>query len=154
MQLNLETDYGIRCMLFLAEAKRCVTTVEMTEKLGFHTVDHTQKILRKLRDGGLVKVKLGSNGGYMLARDASEISVLEVLKAMEETICINRCLEPDGYCSRYATSYCPMHKYYKKVQRMMESVFAAATIQDIVDENFPEVPEIVTPVKVKNKVEA
>jgi len=37
---------------------------------------------------------------------------------------------------------------------MMESVFAAATIQDIVDENFPEVPEIVTPVKVKNKVEA
>ena len=93
MQLNLETDYGIRCMLFLAEAKRCVTSVEMTEKLGFHTVEHTQKILRKLRDGGLVKVKLGSNGGYMLARDASEISVLEVLKAMEETICINRCLE-------------------------------------------------------------
>ncbi|MEE8807280.1 MAG: Rrf2 family transcriptional regulator [Lactimicrobium sp.] len=152
MQLNLETDYGIRCMLFLAEEKRCVTSVEMTEKLGFHTVEHTQKILRKLRDGGLVKVKLGSNGGYMLARDASEISVLEVLKAMEETICINRCLEPDGYCSRYATSYCPMHKYYKKVQRMMESVFAAATIQDIVDENFPEVPEIVTPVK--NKVSA
>jgi DNA-binding IscR family transcriptional regulator len=73
---------------------------------------------------------------------------------MEETICINRCLEPDGYCSRYATSYCPMHKYYKKVQRMMESVFAAATIQDIVDENFPEVPEIVTPVKVNNKIDA
>ncbi len=136
MQLNLETDYGIRCMLYLADKKTCVSSTEMAQVLGFHTVEHTQKILRKLRDAQLVTVKLGANGGYQLARPADEISVKEILESLEETICINRCLEPDEYCSRNAVGYCPMHKYYQKVQKMMENAFADVTVQDILNEDF------------------
>ncbi len=136
MQLNLETDYGIRSMLYLAEKEESISSSEMARELGFHTVEHAQKILRKLRDAKLVTVKLGAAGGYHLAKEPSQITVKEVLLCMEETICINRCLEPDGYCSRNGVPHCAMHKFYLKVQKSLEDAFDAVTLQDILDENF------------------
>ena len=144
MQLNLETDYALRCMLYMASHKEeCVSSVTLANTQGLHSVEHVQKIVRKLRNKQLVKVKLGVNGGYYLGKEAKDISVYEILDCMEETLCINRCLEDDQYCSRYATEYCPMHKYYNQIQAKMLSFFQVITLQDLIDENFPDIQVIV-----------
>lgn len=136
MQLNLETDYAIRCLLYLAEKKTYVSSGELTEKLGFRTPGHAQKILRKLRDANLVMVQRGTTGGYALKRKASEIALGDVLSVMEDTMCINRCLESDGFCSRRAQKRCPLRRYYSILQGKLNAAFRNVSILDVLEERF------------------
>lgn len=136
MQLNLETDYAIRCLLYLAEKKRYVSSGELTDQLGFRTAGHAQKILRKLRDADLVMVQRGTAGGYALKREASEIALGEVFSVMEDTMCINRCLESDAFCSRQAQKKCPLRRYYCILQRRLNAAFQNVSILDVLEERF------------------
>ena len=69
MQFNLETDYALRCMMYLAEhQEECISSATLARTQGLHSVEHVQKVLRKLRNRELVKVKLGVNGGYYLGK--------------------------------------------------------------------------------------
>ena len=52
---------------------------------------------------------------------------------MEPTTKINRCLEPDKYCSQRATDYCPVRKTYCFLQRMMEERLSSITVKEILD---------------------
>mgnify|MGYP002768494835 FL=1 len=140
MQFNLETDYALRCMMYLAEhQEECISSATLARTQGLHSVEHVQKVLRKLRNRELVKVKLGVSGGYYLGKLPEQITVYEVLDCMEETLCINRCLEEDAYCSRYATEYCPLHKYYNIIQAKMYIFFKDITLRDLIEEKFPDI---------------
>lgn len=54
---------------------------------------------------------------------------------------INRCLEPEGYCDRYET--CPMHAYYKEVQKTLEDYFGRDTLQDVIDHGKRKRKEVI-----------
>lgn len=138
MRLNLETDYGLLCLLYLAEKNKCISSEELKEAVGIHTPDHVRKVLRKLRQSGFVETKRGSEGGYMLKKKASDILLGEVIEAMEDTICLNRCLEEGGVCSLNRQDTCPLKKCYQRIQKSLGQEFYRVTIQDILDENYGE----------------
>ena len=89
------------------------------------------KITNKLLATGIVKRIVGAKGGFLLARKKEEINLYEILKAMEPTMKINRCLEEDGYCSRFATQSCPVRKFYCRLQSSLESMLKTMTIKEI-----------------------
>jgi len=134
MQLNLETDYAIRCVLFLADKEDCYSAAQISREVSI-TQSHAQKLLRKLRQHGYVVSEMGSCGGYRLAMPPEEIYMLKVIEDMEGTIKINRCLEPDGYCSNNATDHCPMHVFYDKVQRSLVETFGSVSLRQIIDQS-------------------
>jgi len=135
MQLNLETDYAIRCLLYLAGQEKFTSSAQVGKAIAL-TPNHAQKILHRLRKAGFVSVARGSEGGYTLAQAPDRVHVLDVIEKMEGTIAINRCLEPDGYCSMNATEKCPMHKFYLHMQQLLQDKFGKTTLQDVIDRKF------------------
>ena len=135
MQLRLETDYAIRCLLYLAEGHDGASSSQIGEAIGLSQI-YAQKILSNLRSKGFVLVTRGSRGGYSLAKDPADICILDVISRIEGTIAINRCVEPDGYCSRGATERCSMHKFYESVQSLLNDVFGAVSLKDIMENTY------------------
>ena len=131
----MTTDYALRCMLYLAEKDCLSSSVEIGKAVGLNKI-FAQKVLRVLRDAGLVYSEYGSNGGYRLAKRPDEIVLLDVIILFEKTMKINSCLEPEGYCNRNET--CPMHAYYAEIQNILEGFFGKDTLQDIINHKKQE----------------
>lgn len=129
MQLNITTDYAIRIVIYLAIKEKLTTSREISEAM-FIPESYINKIMRKLKAAGIVNTYNGAKGGYDLKKKPDEISLLDIVKIMENTIKFNRCLEGDGYCSRQATKTCLVHKYYKVIQSEIETRLGQVTIQD------------------------
>lgn len=133
MQLNLTTDYAIRCMVFLAQNKDSASALTISQVIGIERI-HTQKILRSLQKAGLVKSTLGSTGGFSLAKSADDITMLDIIEAMERTILINRCLEEDRYCSLTRTHVCPVRTVYVELQTQMEEFLGGWTLTRLLEQ--------------------
>ena len=91
-------------------------------------------ITRSLREAGLIRTQMGVNGGYSLAKEPAEISLLDITAAMEGTMKINRCQEEDAYCNRFATEHCPVRKCYTMIQREIEEKLGAISIARLLQE--------------------
>lgn len=133
VQLNLSTDYAIRCMIYLAQRPHGDSASGIAKVVGIQRV-HAQKILRKLQKGDLVKSTMGSAGGFSLNRPADTITMLDIISTMEKTILINRCLEEDKYCSLTRSHICPVRKVYQNLQTHIEEYLASWTLTRLLQE--------------------
>lgn len=82
MQLKASTDYGLRALLYLAMQDRVCSSKEISEKACIPR-DYLIQIAQLERDAGLIESRSGKNGGYMIAKPACDISLLEVLNTLE-----------------------------------------------------------------------
>ena len=130
MKLTMTTDYALRCMMYLAGKEEVSSSPEIGEAVGINKM-FVQKVLRVLRDAGVVSSTHGGTGGYRLAKKPEEIVLLDIILLFEKTMKINRCLELKGCCERYET--CPLHAYYTEVQKTLEDYFGRDTLQDVID---------------------
>lgn len=111
MQLKISTDYAIRIVLYLAITQTAATSAEISAQMGIpQTVIAT--LARPLQEAGILSTQRGSGGGFTLSRRPEDISLHEIINIAEGTTRINRCLEPDGFCSRNGAPNCPVHKFY------------------------------------------
>jgi Rrf2 family iron-sulfur cluster assembly transcriptional regulator len=80
MQLSAQEEYGLRCLLQVArhEGEEPLRIPEIAVREGL-SPEYTAKLMRALRQGGLVVSTRGATGGYRLARQAAEVSVWEAL---------------------------------------------------------------------------
>lgn len=140
MKLKITTDYAIRTVLYLAETGRVTTSVEISEAMNIPH-NYLINIIRDMREGDLITTLSGAKGGCILARPSNEIRLYDVIKAMERTIQINRCLEEDGYCSRGASSYCHVHKVYAELQSEIEHRLKRCTIADLLHASPSKIEE-------------
>src|SRR5262249_60747835 len=97
MKVSAKEEYGLRCMLQLARHQGAdpLSLAEIARDEGL-TVAYVAKLVGRLRRAGLVRSVLGRSGGYTLARDASSITLLEVLGALGGR------LYSEGYCKRFS----------------------------------------------------
>ena len=84
MHITLESDYAIRIMIFMAQQNRRVDAKTISESTGV-TLRFSLKILRKLAGNKIVKSLKGTQGGYELARPASQITLREIVETVEGT---------------------------------------------------------------------
>lgn len=133
MQLNITTDYAIRIILYLSTKQEKITSKELSDNLCIPQ-NYILKITKKLENAQLIHTYNGKNGGFSIAKNKSEISLLDIIGMMEPTTKINRCLEPDKYCSQCATDYCPVRKTYCFLQRMMEERLSSITVKEILNQ--------------------
>ena len=133
MQLKTTTDYAIRTILYLTVRKpETVSSNEVAEKMAIPR-QYLIQIGAVLREAGLINTRAGKHGGYSLARGPDEILLYDIINTMEETTRLNRCLEEDGYCSRFATEDCPVRRCYSIMQRKWVQFLKGLTVNDILD---------------------
>lgn len=109
MQLTSTTDYAIRIVCYLAAQRQMISTSELSQELSVPS-SYIPKITKKLKQAGIIKAYEGTNGGYMLAKQPENISLMKIISCVEETMAINRCLEEDRFCSRNLEDTCKIHK--------------------------------------------
>lgn len=131
MQLNITTDYAIRIVYYLALKEETITASELASVLKI-PVNYISKITKKLKAAEIVQACEGIKGGYALMKKPGMISLFDIVSSMEVTMKINRCLEPDGFCSRNATDYCNVHKALLNVQNTYEDALKSVTIADLI----------------------
>ena len=130
MKLTKHEEYGLRCLLRVAEEgpKRSLTIPEISKTEGISEA-YAGKLLRMLRQGGLVKATRGKIGGYTLARPASEVSVGSVLRALDSP------LFEGGFCDTHAGSEdtcvrsidCSVRGLWRSVQTAVDQVLQQTT---------------------------
>lgn len=130
MQLITATDYAIRSILYLALVERMATASEVAEKMQIPK-QYLVTTSRKLKEAGLIAAAPGVSGGYFLARPPEQITLLDIIEVTEGTIRLNRCLEHDQYCSRFATEHCPVRQVYEGLQSTVEGLLGSVTIAEL-----------------------
>ena len=92
------TDYATLVMTVLAAAPDAVLSAnELAERAGIE-LPTASKELKPLAQAGLVDGFRGANGGYRLARDAREVSLADIVEAMEGPLAMTECSIHEGQC--------------------------------------------------------
>ncbi len=117
MNINQATDYGFRAVLFLAhkDSRQWVDAQAISEQEVI-PIRFLLKIMPRLTKAGIVKSHRGVRGGYSLARPPQDISLLDVIEAIEGPIHLNRCLEDKAHCSKQYALACPIHHSLSDIQ--------------------------------------
>ena len=100
MQITRQADYATRAILYLASnrnTKRVATSqVAKAQKI---PSSFLAKIISQLSIAGLLHTSRGARGGVTLAREPKDITLLEVIEAIDGPIQLNECVGTDGVCT-------------------------------------------------------
>jgi len=102
LRLSKFADYGTQVMAYMAKDGAVHSASEVSAGLGI-AIPTVSKILKMLVRENLVASSLGAKGGYMLARHPSEISIAEIINAMDGPISITECSGTTTSCEREST---------------------------------------------------
>lgn len=96
MRLTSFTDFGLRALMrAAADPARVFTTEEIARAFGLSR-HHLTKIVRELADAGIVVTQKGAGGGFRLARPPADITIGEVVRALEARQALVECFRSDG----------------------------------------------------------
>ena len=127
MQITRQADYAIRAVRYLArqgENQRAATsTVAREMKI---PPSFLAKIISQLSIAGLLHTSRGARGGVSLAREPKDISLLDVVEAIDGPILLNECVGETGNCT--FEEECPLHPIWqdaqaKLIERLRETHF-------------------------------
>jgi Rrf2 family protein len=89
------------------------------------------KIFQELSRQGIVRSHRGARGGFSLARPAAEITLKEIVEAIEGPLALCPCLSPVDQCPRKAT--CGLFPFLCEVQQQITTALDSTTLQAIAD---------------------
>ena len=82
VHFKASVEYGMRAVLYLAEKGSICSSREVADEISIPR-DYLIQLAQLLRNAGIVHARPGKNGGYSLAKDASEISMLDIFNALQ-----------------------------------------------------------------------
>ncbi|MFP4249662.1 MAG: RrF2 family transcriptional regulator [Armatimonadota bacterium] len=134
--IKRNTGYGLRALLHMA-ANRDVDsfTAEELAEVADTSTDFMHKIMRSLKDAGIVSAKRGPSGGFSFDREPEDVSLLEVVSAIQGEFQVNRCVIGMNVCPRSGS--CPLRPTWLRVQEELETGLGAQTIGEIAGEICP-----------------
>ena len=116
MQITRQADYAVRAVYYLTKLgmDRRAATSQIAEKQNIPP-SFLAKIISQLSVAGLLHTSRGARGGVSLPRSPEEISLLEVLEAIDGPILLNECVVDKGACS--FSDDCPMRPVWCDAQK-------------------------------------
>lgn len=144
MLFSTKAEYGVRLMVELGRQPNTgpvsLNAIAEAERLPLSYLEH---LVAKLRQAGLVKSTRGAHGGYSLAYPAEEITMVEVVEALEGQIAPMECFHetPEGkvLCSHEADSdrACATKLLWTRVQGGVNKALAGTTLAELVEFSRP-----------------
>ncbi|MET3617406.1 Rrf2 family protein [Peptoniphilus olsenii] len=136
MRITQETDYAFRIVSHLARHENEVIGAPKIAESEKVTERFTLRILRKLNLAGITGAKRGARGGYYLKKPKEEVSIYDIVVAVDGPIEINRCLSSeDKYCNRYnaeGIKHCNFHNTLCEFQNELIDLFKSKTMDQFV----------------------
>ena len=133
MRYTTRTEYGLICMIYMAKNHEAswMTIKEIAAKENY-PVAYIEKILQALRHAGLVVSHQGNQGGYVLARKPSEITLKQVIEALEgttfEVFCAPEVRE-DIVCNHICM--CGAKPIWRKTKDLLDHFYDSITLEQL-----------------------
>jgi Rrf2 family protein len=134
MHLSRAVEYGVRAMQYLASRENVAHVDDIHQKMGM-PVSFLRKILQRLTAARLVRSHRGFAGGFSLARPAEEITLLEIIEAVDGSLFLNPCLKPESGC--VLDHNCSLQRAWSAAQVALKQTLATFTLKSLVTEEVP-----------------
>ena len=135
MKLSTKGRYGLRAMIDLAQyGEQEAVSIQSISARQQISDSYLEQLVRKLKKAGLVTSVRGAQGGYRLARPAEEISVGDVLRALEGSIEAVSCQEGENP-SCVGKDLCVARFVWQKVNKSIQETVDSIMISQLVEES-------------------
>lgn len=136
IRMNKLTDYGIVLLTHLARQRAVpIHSARDLADASHLPVPTVNKLLKKLSQARLLTSQRGVNGGYTLAKDPAEISVADVISALEGPIGMTECSSTSGLCSLEPT--CPNRSGWRNISQAIRDTLQKLSLQEIAQPRAP-----------------
>lgn len=129
MVITRETDYAIRCVLYLSGQRDQPTVVDAIAQEMRIPKSFLAKIVQKLSRAGILESFRGVKGGFKLARQPAEISILDVMVAMQGPAEVNKCAVDMSQCNLRST--CIVHPVWTELRKNVEDYLRKINFENL-----------------------
>lgn len=130
MEISKKGLYGIRGIVDLALSSQGrpipLSNVAVRQEISQH---YLEQLFMRLRRAGLVSSVRGPGGGYMIARELHDITIRDILEAVDESIAPTGCVEVDDSCHRI--DYCVVRMVMQKLAIQIAESLESITLEDL-----------------------
>ncbi|MDE6473753.1 MAG: Rrf2 family transcriptional regulator [Clostridia bacterium] len=143
MKLSSKARYGLKAMCYMADrhGEGVISLSTMSSSIGV-SEKYLEQLISTLRKAGLISANRGANGGYFLSKSPEEISVGEIIRALEDGLVIIDCLsgecdskcgcstnpcDGDGKCN--CKTYNVWNKLYEAINDCLDSMSLSSLIK-------------------------
>jgi Rrf2 family protein len=147
VRITAKADYAVRAAVELAAAQPEGVPVKGEQLARAQDIPQNflENILTELRRAGIVRTRRGAEGGYQLARPAAEITVADVLRAVEGPLAAVQGTRPESLSYDGAASHLP--EVWVALRASLRSVLEHVTLADLASGKLPTVVKERTRVK-------
>jgi Rrf2 family protein len=134
MKLSTKSTYGLRAMLNIALGSNgeAISITDISRREGI-SASYLEQLLNKLRHDGLIESIRGPKGGYVLSKEASDITVADVVRTLEGGIYPVHCVGPrektGNLCKK--SSGCVPKIVWHKLAKAINDCLGSITLQDM-----------------------
>ena len=128
MMLTRRSDYGLQAVFALAHSPGLLSARQIAQEYNL-PVAFVKKLLQKLCRAGLVKASVGKQGGYALARAPEEISIRELLEALEGDLAPVSCLAPNHECD--LADGCTTRRIWARIDQKIQEALESISLREL-----------------------
>jgi Rrf2 family protein len=128
--LRRNTDYALRLMVSLArhQDNGSISTRLLAQEQGV-SYQLACKLMQQLHDAKIVESSMGPKGGFRLGRKPVDISLLDIIQAVQGPLSLNRCLFNEACCPRQDA--CPVRAKMGELQGRMGEYLGGVTLEEL-----------------------
>ena len=130
-KINKITDYAAIIMKFLVSCEGSVSASYIAEKVHI-SLPMVRKVLKKLHKAQLVQSIQGYQGGYAIAKDPRNITLAEIIKAIDGDLALANCLTSNNTCQQQLV--CGISKHWLHLQQQIQHILEKTTLADWCEE--------------------
>ncbi len=133
MKLSTKGKYGVRALFEIARnyGKGPLAIRDIAERQGI-SLSYLEQILHRLGKAGIIESVRGPHGGYELARRPAELTIGDVVRALEGPIALSHCLEPGDAAGCYQAEDCVARMVWSRVGEKIEAALDSITFEHLV----------------------
>ncbi len=138
MKVSTKGRYGLKAMVYIAKNSKdgCVSLKSISIEEGI-SENYLEQLIAQLKKHDLLKSIRGAYGGYVLARDASEISVGEILRALEGSLAPVDCVDDSigekiSTCGTNCGSCCATKQVWEKIDESISNTVDAISLESLI----------------------
>jgi Rrf2 family protein len=138
VRVTAKVDYAVRAAMVLARASDAGSGPMKGEQIGTDQhipVKYLENILSELRQGGLVRSQRGAEGGYWLAKAPEEVSIADIIRAVEGPLATVRGERAEQL--DYGDDSGALQEMWIAVRASLRSVLESVTLADVVSADLP-----------------
>lgn len=133
MKISTKGRYGLKAVIDLAlnDSQKSVTIKSIAERQNISET-YLEQLIPNLKKAGIVKSVRGAQGGYFLSREPKDITVGQILRALEGSLALVGCVDNSIECN--GKDECISRIVWEKIQKSIDNTIDNITLEELIQE--------------------